>query len=552
MLKRSFITSSAFLYLLAVVAPAVAQEEPIDTQRFKPYATSGGFLQTEGTSVRYPIDPWSLGLWLSYAHNPLVALDDNGEVIETVVGTQLAFDLTASYAFVHWFELGLHAPLAYLGGDDVSEAAIGDLRLLPKFRLLDDGRDGVGLGFATELRLPTHTGNFYGGARNVVFAPRLLLDHLFGWTGFRLGLEFGALLREATHFRNVTAASELIAGLGMGFRFDKGRSPVEILLDMRSAVGLSEMDSEEVALEGLAAVGIDLSADWKVNVGGGLGLLEGFGVPTFRFLAGLRWEPSPNDPDHDGVRSPTASEQEAARQLEEGDGAEGAEGEGAEGEGAEGEGEAGGKDGEQEATAAGEGQGAEAVGDEERELAIREGYDACPDLPEDYDGIEDDDGCPEGDEDGDGVVDYFDACPDEEETINGFEDDDGCPDEGPAQIVVEEGRIVILETIRFRPNSAELEEESEPILNQIALMLRKHKEIKRVQIGGHTDSTGSRELNMRLSRNRAASVRRHLIGRGIKPHRMTAEGFGPDRPIADNETEEGRAKNRRVEFLTVD
>ncbi len=532
-LKRLSVACLAFFFLL-VANRAFAQDESIDTQRFKPHATSGGFLQTEGTHVRYPIDPWTLGAWLSYAHNPLVALDDEGDIIETVVGAQVAFDLTASYAFVHWFELGLHLPLAYLHGDDLSEAALGDVRLVPKFRLLDDERDGVGLGFATELRLPTHTGDFYGGARNVAFAPRFLLDHRFGWTGFRLGLELGALLREATDFRNVTAASELIAGIGVGFRFDKGRSPVEILFDMRTAIGLAESDSEEVALEGLAAVGIDLSTEWKINIGGGLGLLEGFGVPTSRFLVGLRWEPSPNDPDRDGLRSPTRSEQQAAMQNEEKESAEGDN-----------------QDEQGDAAPVGGNQGAEAVDDAERDLAIREGYDACPELPEDYDGIEDEDGCPEGDEDGDGVVDYLDTCPDEEETINGFEDDDGCPDEGPAQIVVEEGRIAILETIRFHTNSAELQEESEPILRQIALMLRKHKEIRRVDIGGHTDITGPRELNMRLSRARAAAVRRYLISRGIRPRRITAEGYGPDRPIADNETEDGRSKNRRVEFLTV-
>src|SRR5688572_15857005 len=93
---------------------AIAQDHALDTQRFKPAATTGGFLQTEGTHVRHPVDPFSLGLWLSYAHNPLIVTDANGDVIERIVGSQLAFDLTASYAFTRWFELGVHAPLAYL------------------------------------------------------------------------------------------------------------------------------------------------------------------------------------------------------------------------------------------------------------------------------------------------------------------------------------------------------------------------------------------------------------------------------------------------------
>jgi OOP family OmpA-OmpF porin len=170
-------------------------------------------------------------------------------------------------------------------------------------------------------------------------------------------------------------------------------------------------------------------------------------------------------------------------------------------------------------------------------------------LPEDIDGDEDEDGCPEGDSDGDGVLDYLDQCEGEEETINGFKDDDGCPDEGPAQILIEGGKITILETIRFRPNSSEIETDSYPIMDQIALALRKHKELDRIEIGGHTDSTGRYEYNMRLSRARARSVRQYLLTRGIPPGRLSARGYGPDKPLGDNKTDEGRTKNRRVEFL---
>jgi OmpA-OmpF porin, OOP family len=494
---------------------ALAQDNALDTQRFKPAATTGGFLQTEGTHVRHPVDPFSLGLWLSYAHNPLIVTDADGDVIERIVGSQLAFDLTASYAFTHWFELGMHAPLAYLDGDDTSEVALGDLRLLPKFRFLDDDLDGIGLGLITELRLPTHTSELYGGARYPAFAPRLLLDHRFGFSGFRLGLDVGVLIQKPTELREVHAGSEFQAGLGLGYRFDHGRSPVELLVDLRSAVGLSETDVEEVGLETMVGAGIDLSPAWKINVGAGLGMLEGYGVPTARALVGLRYQPSPNDPDHDGLASKRSAHPPPEDEAE------------------------------PEAAA----ENLDAVDDAERERAVREGYDACPDLPEDFDGVEDEDGCPEGDRDGDGVLDYLDRCPDEAETINGFEDDDGCADEGPAKIVIEEGRLVILETIRFEPNSSRIDRDSHPIMNQIALTLRKYKEIDAIEIGGHTDSTGPRAFNMRLSRDRARAVRSYLLERGIKPARLRANGYGPDRPIADNGTEEGRAQNRRVEFL---
>ncbi len=509
--------------VLAVGAAGPAHAEDVDVQRFAPYATSGGFLQTEGSQTRYPVDPFSLGIWLSFAHQPLLVVGEDGEIVDEIVSAQLALDITASLALANWFEVGLHAPLSYLSGDDQSDFAFGDLRLLPKFTFLRDDRDGFGFGLIAELRLPTHTHEFTGGARNLAVAPRLFIDHRFGLSGFRLGLELGVLIREATRFRNVTAASELLAGLGLGYRFDDGRGPVELLIDLRSAVGLSEADAEEVSLEALGGVAIDLTPEWKLHAAAGLGLLEGFGVPTFRALAGIRWEPSPNDPDHDGLATSSALLEKQSEELD--------------------------PNANEPPAEPGAVENVDAVDDQERAQAIRDGYDACPTLPEDIDGVEDEDGCPEGDSDGDGVLDYLDACEGQEETINGFADDDGCPDEGPAQIVIEDGKITILETIRFRTNSSEIDPDSYPIMDQIALALRKHRELTQIEIGGHSDNTGPREFNMRLSRSRARSVRQYLLARGIPPARLSATGYGPDKPIADNATDEGRSRNRRVEFI---
>jgi len=545
--RKSFDGRTAALLTLAALVAHVpsSRAEDVDTQRFLPRATTGGYFVTEGSDVRHPLDPFSLGLWLSYGHNPLIAVQD-GDVIEQIIAHQVAFDLTASYSFATWFELGMHAPLAYLSGDDVSEGAIGDLRLLPKFRLLDDKTQAVGLAVLADTRLPTHTSKFYGGARLPAFAPRLLLDHRFGLSGFRMGLDFGALLRKATEYRNVDAASEIQAGVGAGYRFDGGQGPVEIMLDLRSSVGLKDTDAEEVGLEGLLGAGIDVARDWKVNAGAGLGLLEGFGVPTARGFVGVRWEPSPNDPDHDGLRSAKPVERDEAITERPEDAKDGAEREAPPGQAAPGDtNSASADDGSDEPASVDD------VDDAAREAAIRGGYDACPDLPEDLDGIEDEDGCPEGDTDRDGVLDYIDRCPDEAETINGFKDDDGCADEGPAQIVVEEGRLVILETIRFEPNSSKIDRGSHGVLDQIALTLRAHEEIRGLEIGGHTDSTGPRGFNMRLSRERSRSVRLYLLERGIPPARIHARGYGPDKPIGDNNTDEGKAQNRRVEFLFV-
>ena len=90
-----------------------------------------------------------------------------------------------------------------------------------------------------------------------------------------------------------------------------------------------------------------------------------------------------------------------------------------------------------------------------------------------------------------------------------------------------------------------------PLLDEVALALKDNPTIK-VRIEGHTDSQGTDKFNLKLSNNRAASVRKYLIGKGIEGSRMESKGFGERVPIADNRTNDGRAQNRRVEFFITD
>ena len=176
--------------------------------------------------------------------------------------------------------------------------------------------------------------------------------------------------------------------------------------------------------------------------------------------------------------------------------------------------------------------------------------DRCDHEPEDWDRVNDMDGCAEEDGDSDGIPDVDDECPNEEETINGFEDYDGCADEGPAKVIVEEGQIRILETIKFETNSSRISPESHSILDQVALTMKAHKkDIRSIRVEGHTDDTGPREVNMRLSRERANAVKDYLIGRGVSPKRLSAEGFGPDKPKVKGTGDRARTANRRVEFI---
>ena len=153
-------------------------------------------------------------------------------------------------------------------------------------------------------------------------------------------------------------------------------------------------------------------------------------------------------------------------------------------------------------------------------------------------------GCPL-DSDGDGVFDYKDKCPG---TPAGVKvDDQGCPvtilDAGAASWT--------FNNINFETSRADIQPSSYGILDEITEALIANPQLK-VMVEGHTDSRGARAFNMDLSQRRAQSVVDYLVNKGIAPSRLSAKGYGPDRPVADNGTRLGRAKNRRVQFTKID
>ncbi|MFZ4578797.1 MAG: OmpA family protein [Myxococcota bacterium] len=177
---------------------------------------------------------------------------------------------------------------------------------------------------------------------------------------------------------------------------------------------------------------------------------------------------------------------------------------------------------------------------------IPDSKDKCPKEKETVNGIDDLDGCPDqaADMDGDGVPDATDRCPRVKETVNGFEDQDGCPDKIPDRLKKFTGAI---QGIVFESGSAKIVEKSFATLDAASAVLIEFK-TARLEVSGHTDNTGSAELNTKLSLERAEAVKAYFVGKGIAADRITTVGNGPDKPMADNKTPEGRAKNRRIEF----
>lgn len=149
-------------------------------------------------------------------------------------------------------------------------------------------------------------------------------------------------------------------------------------------------------------------------------------------------------------------------------------------------------------------------------------------------------GCP--DRDGDGIADKSDKCPD----VIGIPANNGCP-EIPKEIITQITKIA--SKIFFESGSDKLQSNSKTQLDDLSDILKKYLEANLV-IEGHTDNTGDAEKNVTLSQKRCESVKTYLISKGVDVNRLSATGFGQTRPIDDNATAAGRAKNRRVELRT--
>jgi len=190
---------------------------------------------------------------------------------------------------------------------------------------------------------------------------------------------------------------------------------------------------------------------------------------------------------------------------------------------------------------------------------VYDDQDKCPGTPK---GVKvDRSGCPL-DSDGDGVYDDKDECPDTPKGVKVDQkgcpvvhdsDGDGVPDDmdkcpqTPKGATVNEFGCWVCKGLNFDFNKWDIKPKYHPCLDEVATYLKSRSDLS-VEIQGHTDNIGSQEYNQRLSEKRALAVMNYFVSKGIAEQRLSVKGFGFSKPVATNKTEEGRAKNRRVEL----
>jgi len=575
---------------LCVTSSEVEAQEGFDAQRFHPQPSrSTGFLQVRSarTVGRHA---FNLGLWVDAFDDPLVIGNAQGQRLASVVDRRVDGHLLGAFGFTDWLELGLDVPLVlYQSGDEVpgadlpgddAAAGLANIRLVPRVEIISQDEDNLGLGIGAYLDLSLPTGS-KSDFRSDGFRlePGVAVEYAFsrvraavngGYT-VRPPADFGLLQHNDAITVGVAAEARIIGGLSVMPEFNWER-------------GITAPSNREDYFTRELLGALRYLADERVlfELGGGGGLPDARGAARFRLFAGITFVGGPSnaaavrDGDGDGVAD---KDDACPKDAEDRDGVKDEDGcpdldrDG---------------DGVDDATdkCPDEAEDVDGVNDEdgcvdadavdEDEDGVLDANDGCPDEAEDKDGHGDADGCPDLDNDEDGVPDTRDgprdasglgSCRDQAENRNGVTDDDGCPDaDAPPPAAVAEPEpepapvaaaapatescqpVDLSQRVRFETGTTLITAESRAALSELARTLRTSPQVKRVRIEGHADNTGEEAFNNALSLRRALAVRDALL-RARLPQKLEVEGFGEARPIADNETEEGRAQNRRSEVV---
>jgi outer membrane protein OmpA-like peptidoglycan-associated protein len=601
MFRRSPLLVAAALLL--AVGPATAQEASIDIQQFKPVSDIDGFLLVHDASL-LPQLRFGVGLNLNYAVNPLEVNGPGFGRQFGLVDGLIGGDLTAALSIFDFWDVGLRFPVAQVpvATDFVGSPAfpgskvpfgIGDVLIESRIRVFDPAASAVGFAVNPWVTLPTGTARAGLGRGLPGTGVKLITSKR--WARFHFAANAGfAFFGRASSFlggggaTNLTTGNEFTYGLGVGVSPVVDHLEINLELDGSLIAGPNERDDTErffnqahSPAEVLLSVRGTLDMGLTFHAGVGKGISGGYGTPDVRVFAGVGWaNRNPRDRDGDGLNDkvdPCPLDPEDVDQFEDEDGCPDPDND-ADGIADELDGcplDPEDKDGFEDADGCPDlDNDADGVPDTQdgcpNDPEDRDGFadddgcvdpdndadtvldtvDTCPMAPEDIDGFQDADGCPDPDNDEDGIPDTSDLCPDVPEDLNGVKDTDGCPDD---TLAVKSGdSIVILEKVFFATGKDKVLRRSQPVLRAVAKVLSDNPEVTRVRVEGHTDDVGADAGNLDLSQRRAESVMRELVKLDIDAGCLEAVGYGETRPIDTNRTENGRERNRRVEFTILE
>jgi outer membrane protein OmpA-like peptidoglycan-associated protein len=599
MRPRGFLVAALpALLLLLIAPPAFAQKASLDAQRFVPVGSYRNFVVTHDGVVQ-PKMKFGFDITLSGAVFPLQKATDDLRRQEGIIDFLFAGHARAAFAPADWVEIDLVFAFmqfaatgpgleAIGGGTGPNKVfSLGDIWLEGRFQPLKQDKHFVNVGVIPFVTFPTGNPNIFLTSGQPTFGVKAAVSrrwdrfHAAGHFGYRLKPGFAAV------GDNIASDDELLYSIGVGVTPLKDKIDVNLELNGVGIVGpgLAQLGDHPGQAATHSPLELLLSGRFRVHpkidvvAGFGPGITAGVGTPAFRFFAGMSYAPSA-DRDNDGINDvddECPDDPEDFDDFEDADGCPDLDNDN--------DGipdtqdtcpdEAEDKDGfedidgcpDPDNDADGIPDAQDACPDDAEDMdgfedadgcpeadndgdGIEDMADGCPMVAEDLDGYQDSDGCPEPDNDDDGFLDVDDLCPNEPENVNDFKDDDGCPDDVIA--VVSGEKIVILEKILFKYNKDVILKRSYPVLEAVKQTLVDNPAITKIRIEGHTDDKGSDSYNQKLSEKRATSIMRYLVEAGIDPSRLMAVGYGEARPIEDNGTEEGRERNRRVEFTILE
>jgi len=469
---------------------------------------------------------------VDYIRAPLMLVAEDQQA-HAVVEQQIWVHAGASLSLRHRFLLALDVPLLlheqgegepFAPGVAAApeKTALGDPELTLRGRVLG-AADGFSLGLGVHATLPVASARYAGGPGPIV-GPFVAAGHQNqgSFSAFAAGLDW----REAQTLPGVLptrVGSALRLVLAGGVALDAARTTrlgPELALGTTVSNGARLLDPRSSVAELLLHVQHRLlGGPFEASLAFGPSLGRAPGSAEFRTLLSLVFSPEEPVPPPDADDDRVADESDMCPSL------------------------AG------EASEDPMMHGCPPVPSDADGDGIPDTLDACPRTPGEPSVRKKRHGCPKPlDRDHDDIVDADDACPDEPGVESPETKLRGCP-APPPKVTLERAQIAISEQVQFETGTALIRDDSSALLQQVVEVLQRHREIESCEVGGHTDDIGTAELNRELSEARARSVMSWLVARGVEARRLTARGYGSSRPIADNATDEGRARNRRVEFL---